>query len=96
MVNLLGLVLVLIIIQLINEYIAPLQDPYSEASRPWPSGKKQSSEAGEIENRHSLGALDLREAHYRLLDQPQKQNGSALLQSRRMGLTGRREQRTAV
>src|SRR6218665_904037 len=48
--------------QSIKIYIAPLQDTYSEASRPRPSGKEQSLECGGIENRHRLeGALDLLE-----------------------------------
>jgi len=68
--------------QLIKIYIAPLQHPYSEALRPRPSGKQQSSKAGETENRQHLGgASDLRETHSRLLDQLQKANGSALSQS---------------
>src|SRR6218665_2223311 len=55
-------------------------------SRPRPSGKEQSREGGGIENRHCLGgALDLLEVHCRLLDQPQKKNGSALSQSGQMG-----------
>jgi len=36
------------------------------------------------------------EVHSRLLDRPQKKNGSALSQSRRMGPPNYREQRTAV
>jgi len=50
-----------------------------------------------MENRPRLGgALDLLEVHSRLLDQPQKKNGSALSQSGQMGSPYYREQRTAV
>jgi len=42
------------------------------------------------------GALDLLVVHSRLLDQPQKKNGSALSQSGQMGPTNYRGQRASV
>ena len=55
----------------------------------------QSSTFGETEN--SLkGVVNLMLARSRLLDQPQRRNGSALLQSGRMGPPGHRGQRSAV
>jgi len=42
------------------------------------------------------GTLDLLEVHSKLLDHPQKRNGSALSQSGRMGPSNYRGQRTAV
>ena len=55
----------------------------------------QSSTVGETEN--SLeGVVNLMLARSRLLDQPQRRNGSALSQSGRMGPPGHRGQRSAV
>jgi len=49
------------------------------------------------ENKHRLGdAVDLREAHSRLSDQPEKRNGSTLSQSRQIGPPSHCRQRTTV
>src|SRR6218665_681988 len=75
-----------VINQSIKIYIAPFKIPTQRRSRPRPSGKEQSLEAGGTENRHHLeGALDLLEVHPKCLGQPQKMNRSALPQSGRMG-----------
>ena len=78
-------------------YIAPLQDPYSEALFTQAMLKKQCSTLLEIENRHCLGgAFDLREAHSRLLDHPHKWNDCALSQNGLIGPSSCCGQRTAV
>src|SRR6218665_690154 len=60
----------------------PFKIPTQRRSRPRPSGKEQSLEAGGIENRqHFGGALDLFQVHSWLFDQPQKINVSAMSQS---------------
>jgi len=57
----------------------PFNIPSQKLSRPRLSGNEQSWEGGWIENRRRLGGgLDLLEVQSRLLDQPQKKNGSAL------------------
>jgi len=81
--------------QSIKINVSPLQDPYTQRRpRLRPSGREQSSNAGETEHMYRLGgASDLREARSRLLDQPLKRNGSALSQT---GPPNRRGQLIAV
>src|SRR6218665_2937763 len=90
--------LVMSINQSINEnFLSTPQHPHSDVLRPRLSGKEPYSESGGIENRHRLGvALHLRESRSRLLDQPQKKNGSALPQSGQMGSPNRHGQRITV
>src|SRR6218665_1659941 len=81
--------------QSIKINVSPLQEPYTQRRpRLRPSGREQSSNAGETEHMYRLGgASDLREARSRLLDQPLKRNGSALSQT---GPPNRRGQLIAV
>ena len=85
--------------QSINEnlYSAPSRSLLRGARDPGQVEKNSLEKVhGGIENRYCLGrALDLLEVHSKLLDQPQKKNGSALWQGGRMGPPNYHEQRTA-
>jgi len=86
----------LIINQSIKIYIAPHSRSLLRGA-PDPGQAEKNSLEKVVELRiGTVCALDQLEGHSRLLDQPQKKNGSALAQSGRMGPPNYREQRTAV